>query len=72
MQNIQNIQNRQIILARKRTKYTKYTHYTIVAYNVQIMQSRLIILKLDNSIIQIIEIKIIHILYKERIDHSIV
>ena len=56
MPNIQNIQNRQIILARKRTKYTKYTHYTIVAYNVQIMQSRLIILKLDNSIIQIIEI----------------
>ena len=59
MPNIQNIQNRQIILARKRTKYT---HYTIVAYNVQIMQSRLIILKLDNSIIQIIEIisEIIH------------
>ena len=53
MQNIQNIQNRQIILARKRTKYTEYTLYTIVAYNVQI---RLIILKLDNSIIQIIEI----------------
>ena len=53
---MQNIQNRQIILARKKSKYTKYTHYTIVAYNVQIMQSRLIILKLDNSIIQIIQI----------------
>ena len=42
------MQNRQIIRACKRTKYTKCTNYTTVAYNVEIMQNRLIILKLDN------------------------
>ena len=43
----QNMQNRQIIRESKRTKYTKCTNYTTVAYNVEIMQNRLIILQLD-------------------------